>query len=473
MANDISSFPQHGENALREFLFILFERKRIVISIFLPVFLVSLLIAILLPSTYRSSAKFSLFVPQTLDPLQQEKTYDYKNIVRRSLQEQKELILSGRVLQKVVEKSFPGISPEAVPKRAEELREQIEVTPPGGESFEETSVYYVSFKGGNPKRVAEITRNIAGAYLEVYDEISKSRSDYSVDFFREQAAGLYAKMMEKDKNLRDYETEQALALVEILNLDTDQVSVEVGPTALLTQFLRKYHDLQEELAGLNAAIEGLEEETKNNAIPAVPTEMDQAGRTIAVYKNKVAQLQILMNEMKSQFTGQFGPLKQAEKELNLNVDSLKEELGRTIRAQKTNAQAIAARLQELEKTISLLQERIRATAQERSIYEQKRQEYRLAKDAYVNISNQMEQARLANALHNSKQNVTLVDEPSVPLEPFKPDRMAIILLGFFAALCLGIAGAVTTDYFDHTIKKPLDIERFLNVPILGSVPKVG
>jgi capsular polysaccharide biosynthesis protein len=29
------------------------------------------------------------------------------------------------------------------------------------------------------------------------------------------------------------------------------------------------------------------------------------------------------------------------------------------------------------------------------------------------------------------------------------------------------------DYFDHTIKKPQDIERYLNVPMLGSIPKVG
>ncbi len=473
MGNDISIFLQHKENALREFLFILFERKKIVLAIFIPVFVCSVLMALLLPSQYRASAKFSLFVPQALDPLQQEKTYDYKNIVRRSLQEQKELVISGRVMEKVVAKLFPDAKPEDLPNLMEDIRNQLEVTPPGGETFEETSVFYVSFKGNNAKRVAEVTRSIAAAYLAVYDEISKSRTDYSLDFFKEQAARLHADMMAKDKNLRDYETEQALALVEILNLDTDQTSIEVGPNALLTQFLRKYHDLQEELAGLNVAIEGLEQEAKGNIIPAVPTEMDQAGRTIAVYKTKLAQLQILMNEMKSQFTGQFGPLKQAEKELNLNVDSLKEELERTIRAQKMNAQAIAARLQELERIIDQLQDRIRTTAQERSVYEHKRQEYRLAKDAYVNVSNQMEQARLANALNNAKQNLTLVDAPAVPLSPFKPDRPAIIILGFFAGIFLGVAAAVTMDYFDHTIKKPQDIKRFLDVPILGSVPKVG
>lgn len=461
------------ENPLREFLFILFERKKIVLSIFLPVSIVCLILALALPPTYRASAKFSLLVRQALDPLQQERTYDYKNIARRYLQEQKEIILSYRVLERVAEKSFPGARPEEIPKLVDKVRENLDVTPPGGESFEETSVYYLSYKGSDPHQVAAIAKNAADAYLEVFDEISKAKSEYSVEFFKEQSSKLYADMVEKERQLREYETEQAASLFEILNLGSNQVSVELAPSALLTSFMRKYHELQEEFAGLNAAIEEMEEESKQSGIPVVPTEMDQTGRTVSLYKNKVAQLQILMNEMKSQFTTQFGPLKQTKDELQLTVDSMKEELGRSIRAQKMNAQTIAARLQELERIIAALQERIRTTAKERSVYEHKRQAYQLAKDAYVYVTNQMEQARLANALHNSKQNLTLVDAPVVPLKPFKPDRGMIAALGFIAGLCIGIAAAVTVDYLDHTIKRPRDIERYLDVPILGSVPKVG
>ena len=115
-----SSFRDGKENALREFSFIVFERKRLVLSIFIPVFMCALIIAVLLPSTFRSSAKFSLLVSRTLDPLQQERSYDYKNLARRYLEEQKELVASNRVLQKVVEKLFPDIGPENIPKRVDE-----------------------------------------------------------------------------------------------------------------------------------------------------------------------------------------------------------------------------------------------------------------------------------------------------------------------------------------------------------------
>ena len=225
---------------------------------------------------------------------------------------------------------------------------------------------------------------------------------------------------------------------------------------------------------MNMTIKGMEQEDKSGAaIPAIPPEMDQPGRTLAIYKNKVAMLQILMNEMRSQFTGQFGPIKQAEKELNLNVDSMRQELVRTIHAQKQNVEVIAARLQELEKNMRWLQDRIRSAIEERSAYESKRQQYQLAKDTYVSVRNQMEQARLADAVTGSKQRLRVLDEPSAPLSPFKPDRLGIIIAGLFAGMLLGVATAVTLDYFDHTIKKPNDVERFLNVPMLGSIPKVG
>jgi len=192
MADNI--FHQSKENALREFSFIVFERKRIVLSIFIPVFLCSAIIAVLLPSTFRSSAKFALFIPETLDPLQQEKSYDYKNLARRYLEEQKELVLSNRVLQKVVEKLFPDIGLGNIPKRVAEMRERVQVTPPEGQSFEETSVFYVSATAKTAEKAAETARIVSSAYLEVYNELQRSRTEYSYDFFKEQTASIYGEM---------------------------------------------------------------------------------------------------------------------------------------------------------------------------------------------------------------------------------------------------------------------------------------
>lgn len=462
------------QNIFREFIFILFYRSRLILVVFLAVFIVSIALAVTLPSIYRSTAKFSLVIPQSFDPLQQETSYDYRNRVRRFLQDQKELITSNRVLTKVVQEIYPATTRQsAITQRINDLRQNLDVVPPGGESFEGSSVFIVEFSDRSPAFAAKVTTSVTEKYLETYREISQGKTNYSHSFFEEQTKKLQKDMQEKESKVRDFETKQALALLEILNLgDSKGGNVEVGPNALLTQFLGNYHALQTELAGLQASIGSLERESNQSGIPAVLPEMEVTGRAITIFKNKVASLQIQLNEMKPQFRENFEPMKQLEQELKLSVDSLKTEMKRTISAQRITANTIKARLGQLEITIQSLRDRIQLIAKEKVTYQALLQEFNIAKEAYTRTNAQMEQARMAQSLTQDKQFLTLIDKPSIPISPYKPNRGLLGLGGLIAGFFLGIAAALTVDHFDHRMKTIYEIEKLLNVPVLGSIPSL-
>jgi uncharacterized protein involved in exopolysaccharide biosynthesis len=460
-----------NQNLSREFSFIIFERFKLVRTVFLSVFILALVLAIALPSVYRATAKFSLTVPQSIDPLQQENSYDYRNRVTRFLRDQKELILSNRVLEKVAKDFFPDAAKNPS-KTIEKMRQRLVVTPPKGETYEGSSIFYVSYEDSDPQRSADITNTIVQTYLTTYGEVGKERSDYSYNFFKAQMEKLKEDMGVKEKELREYETKQAVALIEILNLGSETNSKEVGPNALLTQVTGKYHELQEQLAGLKTSINAMEKELQDNKIPVILPDMEVPGRSISVLKNKVAQLQIELNEMRPRFTEASEFYQQVEKTLDLNIASLRDELKRTAQAKEITAQTIQAQMQELELIIKELREHIQSTANEKSLYQHLKQEYTIVRDDYIHARNQLEQARLSQSLHQEKQYITLVDKPIPPSKPYSPNRLLIIALGLFAGLFLGVAAALTIDYFDHTIKKPLDIECYLGAPFLGSLPRV-
>jgi len=461
------------QNMFREFVFILFYRSRLILMVFLAVFIISIALAVTLPSIYRSTAKFSLVIPQSFDPLQQESSYDYRNRVRRFLQDQKELIISNRVLTKVVQEIYPGANRQsAITQRINDLRQNLDVVPPGGESFEGSSVFIVEFSDHSPAFAAKVTAAVTENYLATYREISQGKSNYSHTFFEEQTRKLQKDMQEKENKVHDFETKQALALLEILNLGEGKANSEVGPNALLTQFLRNYHELQAELAGLQVSIGALERESNKSGIPAVLAEMEVTGRTITVFKNKVAQLQIQLNEMKPQFKENFEPMKQVEQELKLSVDALKSELKRSVSAQKITANSIRARIGQLEKTIQSLRDRIQTIAQEKVTYQALLQEFNIAKEAYTRTQAQMEQARMAQSLVQDKQFLTLIDKPAIPIRPFKHNRGLLAFGGLLSGIFLGIAAALTVDHFDHRMKTIYEIERHLNVPVLGSIPSL-
>jgi uncharacterized protein involved in exopolysaccharide biosynthesis len=223
---------------------------------------------------------------------------------------------------------------------------------------------------------------------------------------------------------------------------------------------------------MQASITSLDRESSRSGIPVVLPEMEVTGRAITVFKNKVAQLQIQLNEMKPQFQENFEPMKQIEQELKLSVDSLKKELKRSVTAQQITAQSIRARIGQLEKTIHDLRERIQIVAREKATYQSLLQEFNLAREAYARTSNQMEQARIAQSLNQDKQFLTLIDKPTVPITPFKPNRLLLVLGGLISGIFLGIAAALTVDHFDHRMKTIYEIERHLNIPILGSIPSM-
>ncbi|PJC72020.1 MAG: hypothetical protein CO013_11490, partial [Syntrophobacterales bacterium CG_4_8_14_3_um_filter_58_8] len=188
----------------REFVFILFYRSRLILMVFLAVFIISIALAVTLPSIYRSTAKFSLVIPQSFDPLQQESSYDYRNRVRRFLQDQKELITSNRVLTKVVQEIYPGANRQsAITQRINDLRQNLDVVPPGGESFEGSSVFIVEFSDHSPAFAAKVTAAVTENYLATYREISQGKSNYSHTFFEEQTRKLQKDMQEKENKVHD------------------------------------------------------------------------------------------------------------------------------------------------------------------------------------------------------------------------------------------------------------------------------
>jgi len=458
------------QNFFREFIFILFYRSRIIITVFLAVFIISIALAITIPSVYRSTAKFTLIVPTTLDPLQQETSYDYRNRVRRFLQEQKELVLSNRVMTKVIQELYPGIQDQSeISKKIEDLREDLDVVPPEGETFEGSNVYNIDYVHKNPEWAAKVATSVTKSYIEAYREMSHGKAGYTHTFYSEQVEKLTKELKEKEDKVRDFETQQALALLEILNLGEGKSNVEVGPNILLTQFLGNYHTLQNELAGLHVSIALLEQETNRGDIPVVLPEMEVSGRSIMVFKNKISQLQIQLNEMKPQFAENIEAIKKVEQEMMLSVDSLKKELKRTVNGQKITAQSITARIAQLEKTIQGLRKQIQTIAKEKATYDGLKREFAITKDNYTRAQAQMEQARLAYSLSQDKLFLSVIDKPAVPVRPFKPNRPLLILGGLFAGLLLGIAAALTVDHFDHRMKTSYEIERVLSVPVMGSI----
>ncbi|MGE5402092.1 MAG: GumC family protein [Ignavibacteriales bacterium] len=68
-------------------------------------------------------------------------------------------------------------------------------------------------------------------------------------------------------------------------------------------------------------------------------------------------------------------------------------------------------------------------------------------------------------------NVLIIDPARLPLEPFKPNRKMIVLVGVVLGLVMGAGFVLVRNYMDNTIQTPEDIQN-MNINLLGWVPSI-
>lgn len=456
-------------NFLRELVFALFYRKQVVISVTMGFVLLGLVAAVLLPSQYRSSAKYLISLNEQIDPLQRDRGYDIRNQMTRVIQGQKEIIFSHKVLEGAAKRLYPDASDEKLIRIVSGLSEKIVVSPPKGENFEGSNIYYLTCEASTPERAHSFAVGMTEAYRDVYWELSKEKSRYSHSFFTEQVAEIEKNLDEKTRKLRRFEEKHSASLVSLLNLESGKTNTEVGPQALHTQISGELYSLKQQLSANRQLISSLEKAAQSPEIPVVLPDMEGVGKALTTYRNKVSQLQLQLNEMRTQFSPDYLPLQQIAQELKHNVGLIREEYSAIIKARRIQGQNLEAQIAQTNNALKELEETIRANAQERSAYESLKQDYALAREDYTRAMNKLEQARMASSLNEEKQNITMVEEPQLPLKPFRPNRLLILLIAVLSGVFLGVGIALLLDYFDHSIKTQEEIEDSLGIPCLGSV----
>ncbi len=68
-------------------------------------------------------------------------------------------------------------------------------------------------------------------------------------------------------------------------------------------------------------------------------------------------------------------------------------------------------------------------------------------------------------------NVVVVDPAVLPGSPIKPQKQLIIAVAGMLGLMSSAFIAFLLEYLDNTIKTPTDVERYLDLPLLGTIPK--
>ncbi|MEA3332161.1 MAG: GNVR domain-containing protein, partial [Pseudomonadota bacterium] len=91
---------------------------------------------------------------------------------------------------------------------------------------------------------------------------------------------------------------------------------------------------------------------------------------------------------------------------------------------------------------------------------------------YTDVTHKLTEAQVAQQMEESQQGerFKIIDPAQTPEKPFKPNRMAIALIGFVLALGLSTGVCALRENLDTSVKSVAELTRLTGVPVLSVTP---
>ncbi|WP_341348995.1 YveK family protein [Fervidicella metallireducens] len=68
-------------------------------------------------------------------------------------------------------------------------------------------------------------------------------------------------------------------------------------------------------------------------------------------------------------------------------------------------------------------------------------------------------------------NVQIVDPAVIPDSPIKPKKVLNLAIAFVLGIMMSLGIVFILEYMDNTIKTEGDVEKYLDLPVIGIIPK--
>ena len=157
---------------------------------------------------------------------------------------------------------------------------------------------------------------------------------------------------------------------------------------------------------------------------------------------------------------------------SLNVNPLKQVLQTQITDIDAELQALRSQSERMRGQVGVLQARIDNTPMRAIELNKIGRGYEITLKKYQDLLAKGLESELSQNMEKKLkgEQFQVLDPANFPLKPIRPDRMMIVLVGLFAGLAGGVGLAFLLDNLNTSFKRSEDINSYVNVPLLATIP---
>jgi succinoglycan biosynthesis transport protein ExoP len=309
-----------------------------------------------------------------------------------------------------------------------------------------------------------LARDITNQVIETFiQENLKARNKAifdASDFFAQQLSQLNEKLQHAETELESFEKQEGLeGFVGWENLDSTQFS----------EYLSKY---------LEAKSSRWEMEERIRALRKLASQQNFVGLSIPLMKSETLdslsqemfQAEMELSKLRDQDYKEEHPfIQKAHARIALIKRQLVTEAYKLINSLEVELAVLRTRENNLLGVIQDYQQSVAGTNKKKAEHDYLTREKQIYASLYESYDQQLKKLKLFENV--GPANIRVI-ENALPGWAVRPNRKFHLLIGILAGLTLGIALAFFREYLDNTIRTAQDVEDYLDIPVVGTIPYI-
>ena len=450
-------------------------------SLVLPAILVMVLagaVAFSLPSIYKSSATILIEAQDIPADFVMTTVTGY---AEQRIQSTQQRIMSSTKLMEIVnrfnlyrEYLDRWTTEEVVDKMREDIHLDLisadTIDRRTGRATAATIAFTLSYEGKQASTVQRVADNLVSLFLTENLQVRQRQTSETSAFLEEEAQRVKSQLDDLEKKISAFKEIHINSLPEMIqvnirSLDNYQSSVErIDEQARMLKEREGY--LETQLASIP--------ETENTE------------------KQRLRQLELELVDLQTRFTEDYPDVKKMQREIaelnkrmaekSLIPDNQKEvpdnaayiTLASQLSSTRAEIKSLSQQKVDLQSKVDTYRQRIENTPKIEQEYNNLVLDRGNTQAKYEDLLRKTMEANVAMGLEKEQkgERFTLIDPARLPEKPFKPNRLAIILIGAVLGVGAGVGFAALREFSDQAIHNPEGLASVSALPVLVSIPDI-
>ena len=478
----------------QDYLAILNRRKWILIIPFVLVVTAALITAWVLPPVYQSTA--TILIEQREIPAEYVMT-SQTSYAEQRMQSIKARILTSKQLQELIQQFSLYMEDRdtmTMDEILDDMREKIVLTPVNveiadqrtGRAATATIAFTLSFEDKNPDKAQQVTDRIVTLFLKEDLKVRTDQASATQEFLKIEADRIKDELEEVEARLAEFKKANANFLPEVFQLNMQTLS----------SLERNIEQARENLRALNEKKDTMVEELANTTRD-IDDEMAARGMRDPD-EQRLEQLKIELINLETKYSDLYPDVKKVNQEiaeLTASIEARKKQekkekqnpqnrnparnpayitLSSRLAGVKSDIASVKIQIIGLEARAEEYRNRLAAAPDVETRYRDLVTEQTNLTLKYKDLQAKMMEAQVAHALESQQkgERFTLVESATRPEKPYKPNRLAIVLIGFVLGIGAGIGLAALVEFADDSVRDAASLERLTGFPVLTTVPSI-